>query len=148
MTPTLEVRVRELLSQIEADGLYKRERTISSAQAGRIRVVSQASERELIDLCANNYLGLADHPEVIAAAKRGLDEFGFGMASVRFRMLTVKGIYGREMFETWHKMLAMLESGLDIRKIITRRLPVTEFKAGFEIMRTGNCGKIVLDWKA
>ena len=84
MTPTLEVRVRELLSQIEADGLYKRERTISSAQAGRIRVLSQASERELVNLCANNYLGLADHPEVIAAAKRGLDEFGFGMASVRF----------------------------------------------------------------
>jgi glycine C-acetyltransferase len=84
MTPTLEVRVRELLSQIEADGLYKRERTISSAQAGRIRVVSQATERELVNLCANNYLGLADHPEVIAAAKRGLDEFGFGMASVRF----------------------------------------------------------------
>lgn len=84
MTPTLEVRVRELLSQIEADGLYKRERTISSAQAGRIRVVSQAAERELVNLCANNYLGLADHPEVIAAAKRGLDEFGFGMASVRF----------------------------------------------------------------
>ena len=73
-----------LLSQIEAEGLYKREQVINSAQAGRIRVVSQASERELVNLCANNYLGLADHPEVIAAAKRGLDEFGFGMASVRF----------------------------------------------------------------
>ena len=84
MIPTLEVRVREVLSQIEAEGLYKRERTISSAQAGRIRVVSQASERKLVNLCANNYLGLADHPEVIAAAKRGLDDFGFGMASVRF----------------------------------------------------------------
>ena len=84
MIPTLEVRVREVLSQIEAEELYKRERTISSAQAGRIRVVSQASERKLVNLCANNYLGLADHPEVIAAAKRGLDDFGFGMASVRF----------------------------------------------------------------
>ena len=84
MAPTLEGRIRVLLSQIEAEGLYKRERVINSAQAGRIRVVSQASERELVNLCANNYLGLADHPEVIAAAKRGLDEFGFGMASVRF----------------------------------------------------------------
>ena len=54
MIPTLEVRVREVLSQIEAEGLYKRERTISSAQAGRIRVVSQASERKLVNLCANN----------------------------------------------------------------------------------------------
>lgn len=84
MSPTLEGRIRELLSQIETDGLYKRERVITSAQAGRIRVGSQSSERELVNLCANNYLGLADHPEVIAAAKRGLDEFGFGMASVRF----------------------------------------------------------------
>jgi len=84
MAPTLEDRIRVLLSQIQAEGLYKRERVINSAQAGRIRVISQASERELVNLCANNYLGLADHPEVIAAAKRGLDEFGFGMASVRF----------------------------------------------------------------
>jgi glycine C-acetyltransferase len=84
MSPTLEGRIRELLSQIEAEGLYKRERIITSAQGGRIRVVSPSSERELVNLCANNYLGLADHPEVIAAAKRGLDEFGFGMASVRF----------------------------------------------------------------
>ncbi|WP_314955702.1 glycine C-acetyltransferase [Bradyrhizobium cosmicum] len=84
MAPTLEQRARGLLSQIEAEGLYKRERVINSAQAGRIRVFSRASEREFINLCANNYLGLADHPEVITAAKRGLDEFGFGMASVRF----------------------------------------------------------------
>lgn len=80
MAPRLEERIRVLLSEIEAEGLYKRERVIS-AQAGRIRVVSQAPEREFINLCANNYLGLADHPEVIAAAKRGLYEFGFGMAS-------------------------------------------------------------------
>jgi len=84
MAPTLEGRIRELVSQIQAEGLYKRERVITGAQAGRIRVVSQSSERELVNLCANNYLGLADHSEVIAAAKRGLDEFGFGMASVRF----------------------------------------------------------------
>ncbi|UWU80518.1 glycine C-acetyltransferase [Bradyrhizobium huanghuaihaiense] len=84
MAPTLEGRIRGLLSQIQAEGLYKHERMITGAQAGRIRVVSKSSERELVNLCANNYLGLADHPEVIAAAKRGLDEFGFGMASVRF----------------------------------------------------------------
>lgn len=84
MAPTLEGRIRELLSQMQAEGLYKHERMITGAQAGRIRVVSKSSERELVNLCANNYLGLADHPEVIAAAKRGLDEFGFGMASVQF----------------------------------------------------------------
>lgn len=69
-------------------------------------------------------------------------------AKVVFKMLTVKGIYGREMFETWHKMLAMLESGLDIRKVITHRLPADEYKTGFEIMKSGNSGKIILDWSA
>ncbi|WP_439495344.1 L-threonine 3-dehydrogenase [Bosea sp. (in: a-proteobacteria)] len=65
---------------------------------------------------------------------------------VVFKMLTIKGIYGREMFETWHKMLAMLESGLDIRKVITHRLPAREYESGFEIMMSGDSGKIVLDW--
>ncbi len=63
-----------------------------------------------------------------------------------FKLLTIKGIYGREMFETWHKMIAMLQSGLDVRKVITHRLPVSDFAEGFEIMRSGRSGKIVLDW--
>src|SRR6202049_230766 len=63
-----------------------------------------------------------------------------------FKQLTIKGIYGREMFETWNKMIAMLESGLDVRKVITHRLPADRFLEGFEIMRRGESGKIVLDW--
>ena len=63
-----------------------------------------------------------------------------------FKLLTIRGIYGREMFETWHKMIAMLQSGLDVRKVITHRLPVDDFNQGFEIMRSGQSGKIVLDW--
>ena len=65
---------------------------------------------------------------------------------VIFKQLTIKGIYGREMFETWHKMIAMLESGLDVRKVITHRLPASRFLEGFDIMRRGESGKIVLDW--
>jgi threonine 3-dehydrogenase len=63
-----------------------------------------------------------------------------------FKLMTIKGIYGREMFETWHKMIAMLQSGLDVRKVITHRLAVQNFQQGFEIMRAGQSGKIVLDW--
>ena len=63
-----------------------------------------------------------------------------------FKLLTIKGIYGRQMFETWHKMIAMLQSGLDVRKVITHRLPASDFARGFEIMRSGQSGKIVLDW--
>lgn len=73
-----------VLAQIDADGLYKRERLIAGPQSGRIEVASGDTKRSVINLCANNYLGLADHPEIIAAAKSGLDAFGFGMASVRF----------------------------------------------------------------
>ena len=65
-----------------------------------------------------------------------------------FKLLTVKGIYGREMFETWYKMIAMLQSGLDVRKVITHRMKANDFEQGFQTMKGGNSGKIVLDWAA
>lgn len=65
---------------------------------------------------------------------------------VIFKMLTLKGIYGREMFETWYKMGAMLQSGLNLEPIITHRFPVSQYKEAFEIMASGRSGKIVLDW--
>lgn len=72
--------------------------------------------------------------------------FPFDLGKIVFRMITLKGIYGREMFETWHKMLAMLESGLDVRGVITGRRPATEFLPAFEEAAAGTGGKIVLDW--
>ncbi len=63
-----------------------------------------------------------------------------------FKGLTLKGIYGREMYETWYKMAAMIRSGLDISRIITHRLPVDEFQRGFDIMKGGQSGKILLYW--
>jgi threonine 3-dehydrogenase len=65
---------------------------------------------------------------------------------VVFNMLTIKGIYGREMYETWYKMTVMLESGLDIRPVITHRFSYQDFEKGFEAMRTGNTGKVILEW--
>jgi threonine 3-dehydrogenase len=66
---------------------------------------------------------------------------------VIFSMLTIKGIYGREMYETWYKMSIMLESGLDISPVITHQFPWHEYEKGFEIIRSGNCGKVILDWR-
>ncbi|HZZ62590.1 MAG TPA: glycine C-acetyltransferase [Roseiarcus sp.] len=76
--------IRTTLDEIDAAGLLKRERLLAGPQGGRIRVASASGAREMLNLCANNYLGLADHPDVVAAAARAMDAFGFGMASVRF----------------------------------------------------------------
>lgn len=72
------------LQQIRADGLYKTEREIVTPQSGHIAIADGGQRRPMLNLCANNYLGLADHPDIIAAAHRALDQDGFGMASVRF----------------------------------------------------------------
>ena len=63
-----------------------------------------------------------------------------------FKAITIKGVYGREIFETWYKMLAMLQNGLDVRNVITHRLKVDDFVTGFDVMRGGSSGKVVLDW--
>jgi glycine C-acetyltransferase len=84
MSETFLDQLRGSLARIEADGLTKRERLIESAQGGRIRIGGPNGGREMVNLCANNYLGLANHPDVVAAAHAALDAHGFGMASVRF----------------------------------------------------------------
>lgn len=63
-----------------------------------------------------------------------------------FKAITIKGVYGREIFETWYKMIAMLQNGLDVSGVITHRLPVDDFEAGFAAMKSGTSGKVVLDW--
>jgi threonine 3-dehydrogenase len=71
---------------------------------------------------------------------------GFDWNHVIFKGLEIKGIYGRQMYETWYKMVAMLQSGLDISPVITHRFAARDFRAGFEAMLTGRSGKVVLDW--
>jgi threonine 3-dehydrogenase len=66
---------------------------------------------------------------------------------VIFNMLTIKGIYGREMYETWYKMTVMLESGLDISHVITHRFSWRDYEKGFAAMKTGDTGKVILDWR-
>ncbi len=62
-------------------------------------------------------------------------------------MLTIKGIYGREMYETWYKMTVMLQSGLDIRPVITHRLHYSEYEKALEVMQSGQAGKVILNWQ-
>jgi threonine 3-dehydrogenase len=67
---------------------------------------------------------------------------------VIFNQYTIRGIYGREMYETWYKMTVMLQSGLDICKVITHRLAWNQYEEGFAAMRSGNSGKVILDWQS
>jgi threonine 3-dehydrogenase len=74
-------------------------------------------------------------------------EMAIDWNTVVFNMLTIKGIYGREMYETWYKMTVMLQSGLDIGPVITHHFPYTEFQQGFDVMRSGKSGKVILNWR-
>jgi len=75
------------------------------------------------------------------------DEVAIDWNKVIFKGLTIKGIYGREMFETWHQMTALIQSGLDISPIITHRFKIADFQKGFDAMLSGNSGKVILDWE-
>jgi threonine 3-dehydrogenase len=100
---------------------------------------SPAAFRDMIDNMAHGgkiaLLGIPSEPIAIDWNK------------VVFNMLTIKGIYGREMYETWYKMTVMLESGLNIKPVITHRFHFTEFEKGFEVMKTGQSGKVILHWR-
>jgi threonine 3-dehydrogenase len=73
-------------------------------------------------------------------------EMNLDLRQIIFNMLTIKGIYGREMYETWYKMSVMLESGVDISPVITHRFAYSDFQKGFDAMISGQTGKVVLDW--
>lgn len=75
------------------------------------------------------------------------EETAVNWNTVVFNGLTIKGIYGREMFETWYKMTTMIQSGLDISQLITHRFHYTEFEEAFRVMRSGNSGKVILNWE-
>ena len=86
------------------------------------------------------------HGARIAALGLPKDSITFDWAKVVTHMITIKGIYGREMFETWYSMNSMVQKGLDVSKVITHRFPAQDWAGAFELARSGNCGKIILDW--
>ena len=100
---------------------------------------SPAAFRDLIDnLCHGGKVAMLGIPP---------GEMAIDWNKVVFNMLTIKGIYGREMYETWYKMTVMLDTGLDIRPVITHRFHHTEFEQGFAAMLSGESGKVILDWR-
>jgi threonine 3-dehydrogenase len=101
---------------------------------------SPAAFREmLVNMCHGGKIAMLGIPA---------REMSIDWHQVIFNMLTIKGIYGREMFETWYKMSIMLESGLDISPVITHRFCWRDYEQGFAAMRSGESGKVILDWRA
>ena len=97
-----------------------------------------AAFRDMIDnMCHGGKIAMLGIPS---------EQMAIDWNKVVFNMLTIKGIYGREMYETWYQMSVMLESGLNIAPVITHRLHYTEFEKGFAAMKSGQSGKVVLDW--
>jgi len=100
---------------------------------------SPAAFREMIDnMCHGGKIAMLGIPS---------GEMPIDWNKVVFNMLTIKGIYGREMYETWYQMTVMLQSGLNIKPVITHRFHYTEFEKAFEVMMSGQSGKVILDWK-
>ncbi|HVA95543.1 MAG TPA: L-threonine 3-dehydrogenase [Candidatus Dormibacteraeota bacterium] len=97
----------------------------------------EAFREMLVNMCHGGKIAMLGIPS---------KEIAIDWSRVIFNMLTIKGIYGREMFETWYKMTVMIESGLDISPVITHRFPWRDYEEGFEVMRTGEAGKVILDW--
>ncbi|MQA81129.1 MAG: L-threonine 3-dehydrogenase [Streptosporangiales bacterium] len=86
------------------------------------------------------------HGGEIAMLGLPTEEYAVDWSRIVLSMLTVSGIYGREMFETWYEMSVLLQCGLDISPVVTHRLPYEEYEKAFDICRSGNCGKVILEW--
>ena len=99
---------------------------------------AEAFREMLANMCHGGKIAMLGIPE---------GNLAIDWRTVVFNMLTIKGIYGREMYETWYKMTVMLQGGLDIRPVITHRFHYTEFEKGFQAMLTGRCGKVILNWE-
>jgi threonine 3-dehydrogenase len=117
------------------------QRQLGMAEGFDVGLEMSGSQAALRDMIAN-----MSHGGKIAMLGIPSGEMSIDWRTVIFNMLTIRGIYGREMYETWYKMTVMLQSGLDITPLITHRFPYQEYEKAFEIMASGNSGKVSLSW--
>jgi threonine 3-dehydrogenase len=129
---------------------------VSPAETSLGEVQKQLGMREGFDVglemsgnanAFRDMLANMSHGAKIAMLGIPTQEMGIDWKQVIFNMLTIKGIYGREMYETWYKMTVMLESGLDIKPVITHRFPWHEYEKGFAALKSGDAAKVLLDWR-
>lgn len=133
-THTVDVRSRSV-SDAQAELGMKEGFDVGLEMSGQ----AAAMQEMIANMCHGGRIAMLGIPT---------EEMAIDWHAVIFNMLTIKGIYGREMYETWYHMTVMLQSGLDISGVITHRLDWSDFEAGFAAMRSGDCGKVVLDWSS
>ena len=117
------------------------QKQLGMAEGFDVGLEMSGSPQALGDMIAN-----MSHGGKIAVLGLPARERAIDLRQVIFNMLTIKGIYGREMYETWYKMTVMLESGVDILPVITHRFAYNDYEKGFAAMISGQAGKVILDW--
>jgi len=133
-TVALNVKSGRTLADVQKDLGMKEGFDVGLEMSG-----SPVALREMIEnMCHGGKIAMLGIPS---------EQVPFDWTKVVFNMLTIKGIYGREMYETWYKMTVMLETGLNLKPAITHRFHYTEFEKGFEVMKTGQSGKVILNWR-
>jgi len=140
---------RELASKMGATiAVDPRERDLKDVQAelGMVEGFDVVMEMSGVAIALRTALANMAHGGSIAILGIPTAEISIDINEIVFKMLTLRGIYGREMFETWYKMTVMLQSGLDIRPAITHRFSHHDFDAAFAAARSGDSGKVIMDW--
>jgi threonine 3-dehydrogenase len=133
-TVALNVKTGRTLAEVEKQLGMKEGFDVGLEMSG-----NPAALRQMVDhMCHGGKIAMLGIPS---------EAVPFDWNKVVFNMLTIKGIYGREMYETWYKMTVMLETGLNIKPAITHRFSATQFEEGFEVMLTGKSGKVILNWR-
>jgi threonine 3-dehydrogenase len=127
-----------------------RERTLASVfeELGMVEGFDVVMEMSGNAKALRDAIGAMAHGGGIAILGLPTAEISLDINEIVMKMLTLRGIYGREMYETWYKMTVMLQSGLDIKPAITHRFPYTEYEAAFAAARSGDSGKVIMDWTA
>ena len=135
MNPTLAVDVRNRrIADVQKELGMKEGFDVGLEMSGS----PDAFREMLINMCHGGKIAMLGIPQ---------DEVAIDWSTVVLNMLTIKGIYGREMYETWYKMTVMIECGLNIDPVITHRFHYTDYDKGFDVMRSGNSGKVILTWR-
>jgi len=140
---------RELATRMGADLVVDpRERSLADVQRelGMVEGFDVALEMSGVESALQSAIAAMAHGGRIAILGIPIRDFTLDVTTVVFNQLTLRGIYGREMYETWYKMTVMLQSGLDIRPAITHRFPFREFEAAFAAARSGDSGKVIMTW--